>query len=239
MKTSPSTFPFETLIKGNAPKSRDHKWYPTSVEDYRNNLKIESDTDFHIALRCNLSYNLQYLEFLQKELDELEVSSVLESMIIKNYVITGMSILEGIFAYVIKNNGWWSTESLEEIKEFTSNQTKSNKETIIVKTKLCKVIPEKDVPMERMSLHRFIQILDKHHEGLSVNHIIYKRLNDIRDLRNKIHLTCTEKSSDHDYNAFNREVQQNMQNILYEILTSKNISHTSKQYEFLNPHNEK
>lgn len=104
MKTTSSTFPFETLIKGNAPKSRDHKWYPTSVEDYRNSLKIEPDTDFHIALRCYLSYNLQYLEFLQKELDELEISAVLESMIIKNYVITGMSILEGIFAYIIKEN---------------------------------------------------------------------------------------------------------------------------------------
>lgn len=239
MKTTSSAFPFETLIKGNAPKSRDHKWYPTSVDDYKNSLKIEPDTDFHIALRCNLSYNLQYLEFLQKELDELEVSAVLESMIIKNYVITGMSILEGIFAYVVKENGWWTTENLEEIKEFTSNATGFNHEKMIVKSKLCKVIPERDVPMERMSLHRFIQILDKHHEGLSVNHIIYKRLNDIRDLRNKIHLTCTEESTDHDYNAFNREVQQNMQKILYEILTSKNISHPTEHFEFLNSHNEK
>lgn len=39
----------------------------------------------------------------------------------------------------------------------------------------------------------------------------------------------------HEKSSFMMEIWD----IQYEILTSKNISHTTKQYEFLNPHNEK
>ena len=52
MKEYLNTQPFETLIKGKAPKSRDHKWYPTSI----------CETAWPVRSRCfflNLPYYIE------------------------------------------------------------------------------------------------------------------------------------------------------------------------------------
>lgn len=226
-------FTIETLIKGKAKKSNTDKWYPTPVEKYREILKIKADTESQAALLKNLSYNLQYMEFLQKELDELELSSVLHAMLIKTYVITGMSILEGIFAYVVKENGWWPKKDSESLSTFSAEGKDASGEKIRVKTELSKVIPKTDLEQYEINLDSLIKILNKHHEGLQIDHVIYPALQRTRQLRNKIHLTCTKSYTDHDYNAFDDETKQNIQNILYEILTSEKITTEPECFEFL------
>ena len=70
---------------------------------------MDTDTPENYMLLKNICYNMQYLEFLNKELDELELSAVLRPMTIKYFVITGMSVLEGLFTYIVKSNGYWKT----------------------------------------------------------------------------------------------------------------------------------
>ena len=96
--------PFHTLLKGHASRSYTEKWYPIDVNRYRNALNI-SDTDIETSyMHKNISYSIQYLEFLQKQINELELSSVLHRILNKNFIITGVAILEAIFKYLILRN---------------------------------------------------------------------------------------------------------------------------------------
>ena len=103
--------PFHTLLKGHASRSYTEKWYPIDVNRYRNALNInDTDTPTRILHR-NLSYSIQYLEFLQKQINELELSSVLHRILNKNFIITGVAILEAIFQYLVCSNNLGSKEN--------------------------------------------------------------------------------------------------------------------------------
>ena len=71
---------------------------------------MRGEVEGYHPLVDNIAYNLQYIQFLEKELNELDVSSVIYTMLVKTYVITGIGIVEGIFSYIIKVNGWWKTK---------------------------------------------------------------------------------------------------------------------------------
>lgn len=71
----------------------------------RKSIKLDTDIENATALHNNIAYNLQYIEFLEKEFKELHLSSVIYTMVVKNYLITSMSILEGLFTNIIKSNG--------------------------------------------------------------------------------------------------------------------------------------
>lgn len=226
--------PFETLIKGKAEKKKDSKWYPTRIEDIRKALLLPEETEADIVLRKNISYSLQYLQYLQKQLDELEVTPALHAMLVKTYIITGMSVLEGIFAYIVKEHGWWKTTDLEEIKEFTSNPVKMDDSYYVTKTILCKKIPKRELENHEVSLDSLIKILDNHHKGLKIEHTIYPALQRARELRNRIHLNSSvEDITDNDYNAFTDKEKTEMQWILYKILTSESISNSPEPFAFL------
>lgn len=228
-----SPFPFETLIKGNAPKSRDHKWYPTSVEDYRKAFKIDTSSPENEALLNNICCNMQYLELLEKELSELELSAVLRSLTIKNYVITAMSILEGLFTNIVKTNGLWNMIDEQIISETTTNEIDYQEKRIVIRNTIIEKIPKQ--PVDEMKLVDLIKKLNKHHKALKINHTIYPALQRIRKLRNKIHLSDAINNQTTDYMCFNDKVKTEMQTILYEILTNDTMSNPTKCFEFLNP----
>lgn len=113
--------PFETLLKANDSKDR---WYPTPIETLKYSVKIDMSIENARALHSNIAYNLQYIEFLEKELEELNLSSVVCIMVVKNYVITSMSIIEGLFTNIVKSNGWWKTSDLESLGTTQASETK-------------------------------------------------------------------------------------------------------------------
>lgn len=96
-----NNFSFETLLKVKDSKNR---WYPTPIDKLKYSVKIDTNIENARALHSNIAYNLQYIEFLEKELEELNLSSVIYTMIVKNYVITSMSVIEGIFTNIVKSN---------------------------------------------------------------------------------------------------------------------------------------
>ena len=98
-------FPFTTLLKNDIKKGWYNTWYPVPVETYRDILKIDISTEKGAGLLNNICYNLQYLEFLEKEFAELEVSSVIHVMLLKSYVLTASSIIEGLFGNLIQRRG--------------------------------------------------------------------------------------------------------------------------------------
>ena len=95
----------ESLIKKNESTKR---WYPQSVDDYKQSIKIPCDTDENKRLNSNFAYSMQYIEYIEKQLDELKLSKVLLTMLYKSYIITGMGIVELLFVYILKSTGNWN-----------------------------------------------------------------------------------------------------------------------------------
>lgn len=159
-----------TLIRCNGIATH---WYPTSVEEYRNNLILDMTVPNAVALRSNIVYNLQYLEFLEKELTELHLSSVLTCMLVKTYVITGMAILEGVFSNIIHSIGRWNTSHFRSLGSTISNDTNFSGTMYTVKTEILQVVPDFEIQMDMDS---FIKILKNRHDVLGVDHLVYPSL---------------------------------------------------------------
>lgn len=222
----------DTLIKSKKIK-KEERWYPIPVASFRNGfIAMGSDVEGYHPLVDNLAYNLQYIQFLEKEMKELELSSVLCTMLIKTYVITGIGIIEGIFSYVIKSNGWWRTNDEEVVLNSESQQTNKEGDTLVVRVEISrKISPYKD----RMTFDEMLKCLKNHHKALSVDHLLYPQLNRIRDLRNRVHLQKGEGEKDHDYNAFDYSIRNEMRQILYNVLCSPKVTDPGAlhNYDFL------
>lgn len=77
----------DTLIKSNKKKAGE-RWYPISVDSFRNGfIAMSSDVEGYHPLVDNLAYHLQYIQFLEKKMEELELSSVLYTMLVKTLTL--------------------------------------------------------------------------------------------------------------------------------------------------------
>lgn len=75
----------------------DSRWYPISVDSYRHDVSQGILESLELQYRSNIAYSLQYLEYLELQLKELKLSSVILSMIYKSFIIVAASIVEIIF----------------------------------------------------------------------------------------------------------------------------------------------
>lgn len=224
----------ETLIKEKGCASWE-RWYPTPVKTFRDGLiAMKSDVEGYHPLVDNIAYNLQYIQFIEKELKELWLSEVLITMLIKSYVITGMGIIEGVFSYIIKTNGWWKTKDEEVVLKCCAQQRTPEGVDIVIRTEISKKI---EAYNDAMTFDEMIKCLNKHHRALEVDHLLYPQINRIRDLRNRVHLQKGDSPTDHDYNAFNPKTKKQMQEILYAVLCSPKVTEPGaiQNYDFLNP----
>ena len=151
-------------------------------------------------------------------------------MVVKNYVITSMSIIEGLFTNIVKSNGWWKTSNLESLGTTQANETKFEDQKYVIKTELLKKVEPYNV---QMNLDELIKILNRHHSALGVDHLIYPALKRLNDLRNRVHLQKTDGNTDHDYNAFDYAVKNEMSEILHDILTSPKITDRPETFNFI------
>lgn len=219
----------ETLIED---KGIQNRWYPQSVGNYRLAIKLDSEVPHVQELRQNLSYSLQYIEFLELEFKELKLSNVIYTMLCKSYVITGMSILEGLFSNIIKSNGWWKQSNLESVGTTTSSETSFGDNKYVIKTELLRRVDKYDL---QMTLDEMINKLVHHHEALGINHLDYPVMMRLRQMRNRVHLQMISGPNDHDYNVFDWRAKLDMQTILFHVLTSPKITDYPQFFEFLKP----
>lgn len=183
-------------------------WDVKSVTLYDNFFEsgIQENEQFHRTydLIKNLSYNVQYLEFISKAIKQ-DIHSIILTELIKTFVITGISIIESILYYVIKSKKLHKTTEYEEITIVNSNEKKVNGVFIKVETRLLKKL-NKSKETE-MSLDSMLKKTESY-KLLGNDESVYKQLNHLRKLRNKIHLYLIEENLDHDYNNFkNKEIE--------------------------------
>lgn len=203
----------ETLLKKN--KSKD-RWYPTNLNIYKSYLKIDTKVKDGYLIKRNIAYNLQYLEYLEKQLKELELSSVLYVMTCKSYIVVGMGIIEGLFTNLLKSKKLWNTNEWESIKVIKSNENCLYDKKVKVQTEIFEKVNSYEM---RMDLDSMIKKVESK-KLLTIEHSNFPAIKKLRTLRNRVHLQLGEHHSDNDYNNFGYSEKKMMGRILYTILTT-------------------
>ncbi len=160
----------KTLINEFKYKNR---WYPQPIDWYKDNLKILSSSAENERIICNFAYNMQYIEFIEKELTDLKLSSVILTMLYKTYIITSMGIIESLFSYLLKEKGQWKVSCWDEICTFQANEKVIDSEQYMIKNILCKKCEPKKIRMDLDSMIKKVESKNL----LNIDHSIFLLLN--------------------------------------------------------------
>lgn len=200
------------------------RWYPYAVVSYRKEVLQGILSNLPISFASNIAYSLQYLEFLELQLSELKLSSVLWTMVIKSYIVTSASIIEIIFYHIAKEKGkikkrYWKQLGAVKDKK-TIKLTDGTVQKISEFTQIKLSVPVLDTP----TFESLISIVRDNRLLNDLDLVVYKRnFKTIRELRNKVHLTIATKSSETDYWSFSPSDYLRVKYFLFKILTDSTI----------------
>lgn len=180
------------------------RWYPISINSYRNDVSqgVFGSLDYHY--RSNIAYNLQYLEYIELQLRELNLSSVIRAMLYKNFIVVAASIIEIAFYHLAKTNGKIRLRTEKQV--FRQDIKKPSNISPLSKVDKFTLFGYEILPTGIEDVTKFEQLISIVRDNkllidtdISVNKEYLKLL---RKLRNKIHLTTATCSNDTDYNQF-------------------------------------
>lgn len=201
------------------------RWYPISIELYRYDVSQGILKNLEFQYRSNIAYSLQYLEYLELQLKELKLSSVITSMIFKNFIIVAASIVEIVFYHLAKSKGkiklrYERQIFRQDVKDIKNIQIpKSVKRLTLFGYEPLNEGVEDFTRFETLiSIVRDNQLLMD--TDLSKNK---DYLGILRKLRNKIHLTTAKDYADTDYNSFYYSDYLKAKTFLFLILTDSNF----------------
>ncbi len=199
------------------------KWLPTGVSEIINSFNF----DCKEVLKKNLAYNIQYLQYLSKNIDEEKTTSVLYMMRYKTFVVTSISVIEAIFIILLNER---NLIPVVEWKDGTHHHKDIDDNTIEVSFKRKRVSPQKKKIKFDESIH-----LMKSNEVLKSTDPMYSVIRVLQDLRNRLHLDKADQLMDSDYNSFGEGTYKITKLILYNILNNEIVSRDNKYLEFLKP----
>lgn len=195
------------------------KWLPTSVPQIKASLIFKCED----VLKSNISYNLQYLEYIMHVEDAENKSqsystSVIMKMRYKSFVIVAMGIMESVFISL-----------LEDRKLLPYDYEKKRKKEIQINDKEFEVsyIKRLTNKFQRLSFEEIIELISKNNV-LELEDSQCEVLKELKELRNKVHLEKAKNYLESDYNSFDHIIYNKTKKILYEILSNPNI--TSEKY---------
>ncbi|WP_269620531.1 hypothetical protein [Zhongshania sp. BJYM1] len=204
-------------------KGSKEKWYPASISNLESHLNsfivpiLGFSKDKTYPLVKNLAYTLQYVEFLYKVVEDLNLSDVLHKQNIKSFVIHGAAVIEAIFQYLVVSSGHGSNTEWQSINKFSSNQykigTDSFKNDTEIFIKLASPLPKE------MTFDQLTKKVEAKKLLGSVN-TLYKDISQVRKLRNRVHLQGIDSAFDTDYNNFDNAKFEVMRRVLHGVLTS-------------------
>ena len=204
-------------------KCNKRRWYANPINKYEGYLGtfIKQNSYLNnkkaIGIRKNIAYSLQYLEYLQVSLNELNISTVTTTMLYKSFIVTGASIIEAIFYSVIVSNGQFPKDEWQSVKKINSSQFTHGTDMLKVDTE---IFVKLQSPREiEMTFDGMCQKIEKK-KLLGHSSSFYAQLKHIRRLRNRVHLHAIEGHFDTDWVNFNNKDFTLMKTILFEILTS-------------------
>ena len=152
------------------------RWYPQPIDWYKDNLKILSSNAENERIICNFAYNMQYIEFIEKELEDLKLSSVILTMLYKTYIVTSMGIIESLFSYLLKEKGCWNTSCWEEICTLQTNEKVINGEKYMIRNVLYKKCKDRKIIMDLDSMIKKVESKNL----LKIEHEVFPALKQLR-----------------------------------------------------------
>lgn len=199
----------------------DGFWCPNLIDKIRlflrRGIKNDNVLDHHQAFVSNIAYNLQYLEFLNHLLTEKSLHATVLNQTQKTFIITGMSVIEAILWYVLRKNEMQKTDEWEEIKKLSPSSFKEGKTEFLVHTTILK---KRDEPIEvEMRLDSMIKMVESK-KLLGVDHQVYKNLNYLKKLRNRVHIHAVQHDHDTDWYSFDSREVKLMKKVLLSVLVS-------------------
>lgn len=210
------------------------RWYPTPVSQLdfflSPHIKKTSTVPNGYAIRKNICYGIQHLQYLSETLTQLRLSGVLITMTYKQFVVTGMGIIEGILYNELKARNLLRTNEWELLKESSSPETDIGGPVIRVDTK---VLRKRSVPVEEDPVFdRLLRVAEKK-RVFGTDSKFYAQAHHLRKLRNKVHLFVTGSDLDSDWNAFGFKEFELMKTALLALLSGGPFSPDAAQQEFL------
>lgn len=194
-------------------------WYPVPIQRLEKFLgKVVQPVPKYghaVALRKNIAYSLQHLEFLHRCIEDIRLSSVLETQTQKTFVMVGCGVVEGLLTYLLTIAGLNSTTDWQCNAVINSNEKEVDGVKMKVETHLFikLAVP---VPQE-MTFDAMLKKAESK-KVFGPNHDIYAKLKGLRKLRNRVHLQACDHPSDTDWNAFSKRDMVKMAEVLIAIL---------------------
>jgi len=199
----------------------DSAWYPVAITMLETLLEkivcSGQGYDHAYALRKNIAYNLQYIEFQDRVLQDIKLSSVLQTQTVKTIILVGSSVIESLLNYLLIINDVHSTTEWKEKCKFKGNEKKLDGEFVRLDSVMYKKLPNEE--FQRMSFDAIIKCA-RSNNILGTGRVIYGKLDSMRRLRNKVHLQIIDNPTDTDWNSFNSVDLSDMCKILYAVFTS-------------------
>lgn len=216
-------------------KDSSSTWYPISIADLEDHLGFLMITNSRFTsaqlgpLRKNIAYTLQYVEFLDRVLKDLKLSSVLWTQNVKSFVVYGASVIEAIFFYLVVSAGQQSNSTWNSVKKYSTAEYDLNgrryKNEIEVFEKVAQPV-YLEMTFDQLSKKIETKKL------LGARFPLYSKINPIRKLRNKIHIHGIEDASDTDWWNFNQGEFDLMREVLHGVLTSGKFSPSTHKAKF-------
>ena len=197
-------------------------WSPSPIDKWRgflsSGIRKEKLGSSHYSYISNISYSIQYLEFLNYQLKATALHSTVKSQTIKTFVVVSMSVVEGILFYVLYSNSELPSEEWETIKkELKSSEFIDGERRKRILTTLQEKLEE---PKTRTpTLDPMLKRVEKK-KLLGIDTDIYKTLNHLRKLRNKVHIQDVTTRLDTDWNTFSEKEFAQSKSVLLSVLTS-------------------
>lgn len=210
----------------------DSRWFPISIPHYRQELTCGAFFTIDYTGRSNIAYNLQYLQYIELQLGELNVTSSIRKLLYKNFIVVAVSILELVFLHLVKQENKLKHKEYKLINQQDiscppnfSPPAGTNKFTLQCFEKLS--VPE-EPQITFSSLVQIVRdnkLLNDADLNINAGYISYLRKN----LRNKIHLTIAKDVSETDYNTYSYNDFISAKVFLFMVLTDSKFDKTSQK----------
>lgn len=185
--------------------NKGEPFIPKRVQHYHDYLQQGLPEKVFVKYRRayirNIAYSLQYMEYISHTISNLPAHAVIESQLIKTFVITGSSVIESILWMLLKGNNLnkkleWEELQKRETNNFTDNGTDYKFEVTYYR----KLENSIDIEM------KFIDMCKRAEKTrvLGVESEVYSKLNHLRKLRNRVHIHSVQHDRDNDFWIFSK-----------------------------------
>lgn len=207
----------ESLLRSNdIPKK--YRWYPFLVSELEADLSHGIFDRLNLTIKKNIAYSLQYLEYIDLQLSELQFSDSLYCMLYKNYIITAAAIVESVFYHILF---YYKKLKYQLYGEPILHDVKTYKEGEKTFVKVEGHKEKLNSPKEAVQDFHFliISVLEGNYLNITDSKVARSYISYCKELRKRVHLHLNQEAWTSDYHIFSHKEYALVRYVLYRILS--------------------